>query len=607
MILLPMPRRLEMTEGFLLLPRRGYIQLLDIAADLLPAARVMQRGLAQIAGIHYEIVASGLDEGVVIDLLISSQLPHQQGYEMEIEPAGIHITAASPEGAFYAAQTLVQILRQHADGPIPSLQIEDRPDFRARGVMLDISRDKVPTMATLFALADQLAELKINQLQLYTEHTFAYRGHPTVWAQASPMTGEEILELDQYCRDRFIELVPNQNSFGHMERWLKLPAYRDLAEAPDGFTFPWGVRHAGGFTLNPLDPRSIELVVELYDELLPHFTSPLFNVGCDETFDLGLGQSKAECDRVGKGRVYLDYLKKIHALLQDHQRIMMFWGDIIIHHPALIPELPRDVVALEWGYEAGHPFDEHLAQFDSAGIPVFVCPGTSSWCSITGRTDNALANLREAAAAGIKNNAAGYLITDWGDYGHHQPLSISYLPYAAGAAYSWAHEANRRLDLPAALDAHVFHDRNRMMGQLAFDLGNVYKHCKKPLANGSALFWTLFGGPDHANRFSAVKADEYALAQSGVEEIISRLAAARMSCDNAALIADEFQFAADLLAHACKRGQFLLDRRIFDPVDLFTELQQLTARHRQMWLVRNREGGLWESAARLNNSQTAYQ
>ena len=99
--------------------------------------------------------------------------------------------------------------------------------------MLDISRDKVPTMATLFSLVDLLAELKINQLQLYTEHTFAYRNHPAVWAKASPMTGDEILQLDQYCRERFIELVPNQNSFGHMEQWLKLPQYRDLAEARD--------------------------------------------------------------------------------------------------------------------------------------------------------------------------------------------------------------------------------------------------------------------------------------------------------------------------------------------------------------------------------------
>jgi len=472
--------------------------------------------------------------------------------------------------------------------------------------MLDISRDKVPTMATLFALVDKFAELKINQLQLYTEHTFAYRNHPAAWVNASPMTGDEILQLDQYCRDRFIELVPNQNSFGHMERWLKLPEYRDLAEAPDGFTFPWGVRHAGGFTLNPLDPGSIELVAELYDELLPHFTSPLFNVGCDETFDLGLGKSKSECDRLGKGRVYLDFLKNIHALLQDHQRMMMFWGDIILRHPELIPDLPRDVVALEWGYEAGHPFDDHLAKFDQAGIPFFVCPGTSSWCSITGRTNNAIANLKESAESGIKHNAAGYLITDWGDYGHHQPLPISYLAYAAGAAYSWSFEANRDLDIAAAIDAHIFMDENKIMGRLAFDLGNVYLSSNFHLPNGSPFFWAVFAGPDHAKRFTSVTAEEFTAAQAAIASAMSPLSKARMSCPDGNLIADEFKFAADLLTHACQRGQFLLERASHDPNILHNDIKRLTAEHQRLWLARNRAGGLPDSARRMDQTQLAY-
>jgi hypothetical protein len=473
--------------------------------------------------------------------------------------------------------------------------------------MLDISRDKVPTMATLFSLVDRLAEMKINQLQLYTEHTFAYRNHPAVWANASPMTGDEILQLDQYCRERFIELVPNQNSFGHMERWLKLPEYRELAEAPDGFTFPWGVRHEGGFSLNPTDPRSLELVAGLYDELLPHFSSPLFNVGCDETFDLGLGKSKEECERLGKGRVYLEFLQQIHALLQDHQRMMMFWGDIILHHPELIAEMPRDVVALEWGYEAGHPFSEHLAKFEDAGIPFFVCPGTSSWCSIAGRTDNALANLKEAAEAGIAHDAAGYLITDWGDYGHHQPLPISYLGFAAGAAYAWSLEANRDLHIANALDAHLFKDASGVMGRVAFELGNVYRACKTPLLNGSPLFWTLFAGPDHKKRFSSVTAEEFGAAQAAISDAIAPLDGARMSCFDKDLVKDEFRFAAHLLNHACERGRFLLAQSTSAGKMLANDVSQLAVEHQRLWRARNRKGGLADSTTRLEKMRIEYE
>ena len=113
--------------------------------------------------------------------------------------------------------------------------------FAVRSYMLDISRDKVPTMGTLKQLVDILARFDYNQFQLYTEHTFAYTAHKAVWEKASPLTPEEIRELDLYCVMHGIELVPNQNCFGHMERWLTKPDYNHLAELPKGGApLPWG-------------------------------------------------------------------------------------------------------------------------------------------------------------------------------------------------------------------------------------------------------------------------------------------------------------------------------------------------------------------------------
>jgi hypothetical protein len=181
-------------------------------------------------------------------------------------------------------------------------------------------------METLFDLVDMFSGWKINHLELYTEHTFAYQNHREVWAQASPMTGEEVLRLDAYCRERFIELVPNQNSFGHMHHWLELPRYNHLAECPDGFELTWQghTRQMPPFSLNPTDRRSIEFMRELFSELLPHFSSTKFNVGCDETWDVGRGRSAGAVDEKGAGRVYLDYLLGIYDLVKRHQRTMHF-------------------------------------------------------------------------------------------------------------------------------------------------------------------------------------------------------------------------------------------------------------------------------------------
>lgn len=531
---------------------------------------------------------------------LRQELP-AQGYRLRLTPERITVQAADAAGAFYAQQTLRQLL-QHDGDAWPACAIEDWPDYPTRGVMLDISRDKVPTMATVCALVDQLAEWKINHLELYTEHTFAYRNHRAVWQEASPFTAAEIRQLDAYCRERFVELVPNQNSFGHFERWLKHPAYHCLAESPAGFTTPWGQRSACGSVLCPEEPRTVALLAELYTELLPNFTSRKFNVGCDETWELGAGRSQTACAQRGKGRVYLEFLLKIHKLVSQHGRTMHFWGDIILQHPELVAELPRDVVVLEWGYEADHKFAEHGALFARAGRPFYVCPGTSSWCTLTGRTANCLGNLENAAVNGLAHGATGFLNTDWGDGGHWQYLPVSYLGFAAGAALAWCAAANRDLarTLPALLDRHVFHDRAGVMGKLVYDLGNAYQVTGHLLGNSTLFHHLLASGRDR-DLFKNVDKARLAAAGEFIAATLLPLRRARMERPDAELIQAEFAQAARMATHAC-------DRALPTNNDaLAADLREIIAEHRRLWLARNRPGGLADSAARLEARLKDYQ
>ncbi|MBR1871467.1 MAG: glycoside hydrolase, partial [Kiritimatiellae bacterium] len=64
--------------------------------------------------------------------------------------------------------------------------------FSKRVYMLDISRDKVPTMGTLRLIVDMLEQAGYNQFQLYMEHTFAYTRHREIWKDADPLTPSEI-------------------------------------------------------------------------------------------------------------------------------------------------------------------------------------------------------------------------------------------------------------------------------------------------------------------------------------------------------------------------------------------------------------------------------
>nr|ACS15389.1 glycoside hydrolase family protein [uncultured bacterium FLS12] len=522
-------------------------------------------------------------------------VPHAEGYTISISRRVITVRAHDEAGLFRASQTLKQIGRlARTRGHLPCIDITDWPDFPNRGAMLDVTRTKVPEMESLYALVDKLAEWKYNQIQLYFQHAFAYRGHHPIWENASPMTPVQIRALDAYCRDRYIELVPNQECFGHMQNWLWHPDYNHLAEIA-------GAKSPAD--LCPTDPASIEFLDGLYADLLPNFTSRQFNVGCDEVGTLGLGRSKAVVEEKGQGRVYLDFLLQIYERVKKRGFRMQFWADIVLQHPELIPELPKDVIALEWGYGEHHPFDERCRLLAQSGISFYVAPGTSSW-SLIGMHDNAVANLKSAAENGLKHGAIGYLVTDWGDSGHWQFRSVSYPGLTYGAAVSWCYETNVDVDIPRALDAHVFEDAAGVMGQLVYDMGLAYRQ------NGVSLFRPLLRKPDAsfsvipphlrpaASKESLLKTIAY------MDDVMARLPETRMACPDADQTVEEWKLAAALARLACRLG-IARDEHDGAPTsalpadirrELATELEPLIPAYRQLWLARNRSGGLKQSA-----------
>ena len=146
--------------------------------NLLPVPRAVDLGTETVAQLEPRITVG------------AAGLP-AEGYALGISSKGITLDAADAAGAFYGQATLTQLARLH-DGHVPVGTVRDWPDFAQRGVMLDVSRDKVPTTATLHALVDRLASWKINHVELYAEHTFAYPEHEVVWRDASPFTPAEI-------------------------------------------------------------------------------------------------------------------------------------------------------------------------------------------------------------------------------------------------------------------------------------------------------------------------------------------------------------------------------------------------------------------------------
>ena len=371
--------------------------------------------------------------------------------------------------------------------------------FARRGLMLDISRNRVPTVETLHSLIDALQALNYNELQLYTEHTFAFAEHETGWQNASPLTASEILELDSYCADRGIELVPNQNSFGHMERWLKHADYKPLAECPEGFEHPLAGWRDTGSTLYP-DAESAAFMDKLYAELLPNFSSCQLHIGGDEPWELGKGRSAERVEREGKHRVYLDFMKQLFALAEKHGQTAQFWADIIMERPDLVSELPEGVIPVIWGYEADSPFAEQCRIVARAGFrdQFYVAPGAGNWNSFSGRLDVAKANINLAAKQGLANGARGLLLTAWGDNGHHQPWFTLY-PALIIAAAECHGQSLDETELAEIIDTLFYSNQSKGQGTSICALGQIDGLITQPSPPNSFLNSAFFANEKQLN------------------------------------------------------------------------------------------------------------
>lgn len=360
----------------------------------------------------------------------------EEEYKLSIKKDSIEIIASTSKGLFYGIQTLIQIIREYGYS-LPGIRVEDKPYFKHRGFYHDVTRGKVPKLETLMGLVDKASFYKINELQLYIEHTFAFKGMSEVWIDKDPLTSEEIIILDRYCKNKHIELIPSIATFGHLYEVLRTKTCKDLCELKETTESEYSfVDRMAHHTLNVTDEDSIKLVRNMLEQFIPLFSSNKFNICCDETFDLGKGKSSKDLDQLGAGRLYVDFLNKVISIVKEYDKEIMFWGDVIVGHPDLIHDIDKSVICLNWNYWCGVE-EKDTKIIAECGRRQYVCPGVGGWSHLMNLMDNAFENIYRMISYGVKYEAIGVLNTNWGDYGNINLLSSSIPGMIYGAALSW--------------------------------------------------------------------------------------------------------------------------------------------------------------------------
>lgn len=435
MDLLPKPKERSFQDGAYTPGIHAMILLAPgTAPGALLYARMLQQTFADQAGLTPDIGRGAARPGDIA-LAVDAALPAGQ-YRLAIAPDAVTLTAGDDEALCNGVQTLRQIIDLNG-AVLPAQTITDWPDMATRGYYFDCSRGRVPKLSYLKQVADRLCRYKVNQWQLYIEHTYLFRDLSEAWRDDTPLTAQEILELDDYCAARHIELVPSLSTFGHMYKILSTKTCCDLCELEDSEKIPFSYSYAGWHhTLNASDPDSLAFVKKLIDEYRPLFRTNKFNICDDETFDLGKGRSKEQADREGAQALYVRHVKALCEYIVAQGGIPQFWGDIMWRFPESCRELPKETICLNWGYLPEQRENE-IRDIAASGITQYACPGCCGWNRWMPLQLYAYKNNRIMGRHARKYHAVGILNTDWGDYGHINDPRLTVPGMLYGAAFAW--------------------------------------------------------------------------------------------------------------------------------------------------------------------------
>lgn len=460
MYLIPAPAKLEKKEGTFLFTYETYLNAEPGCSDLVSRQAGLFNAAVKKALGYSAVLRRGAGQRGDIVLRQDDSMK-KQSYMLDIDENGI-VLKGEESGLWHGMQTLLQILEQNG-AVVPALHIEDAPDIENRGYYFDGARGRVPKLDWLKKLADRMAYYKMNQLQIYIEHSYLFRGMTELWRDDTPLTAAEIMELDHYCRERGIELVPSLSSFGHLYKLLSTKEYAHLCELEDSDKQPFSVKgRMHHHTINTTDPESLALIKSMIGEYMELFSSRQFNICADETFDLGQGRSREAVEKLGKDRVYINFVKELAQFLADNGRRPMFWGDIILGFPELIKELPKEIICLNWGY-AWNQGEENTRRMYEAGGTQYCCPGCCGWNQFVPLNWNSYNNVSRLCSYAVKYGAIGILNTDWGDFLHVNHPDFSRTGMIYGAAFSWNTKIPSYEEINRQISRVEFHDSSEKL------------------------------------------------------------------------------------------------------------------------------------------------
>ena len=208
---------------------------------------------------------------------------------------------------------------------LPEVEVEDWPATAYRGAMIDMSEGPFPTEAEVKRQIDFLARWKVNQYYFYSETSIALDGYSLLSANERFMQ-QQIREIVSYARERHIDVIPSLELFGHLHDLFRIEKYSSLSDFPHGVEF------------NPKDPHVMQVLAGWVDQFSSLFPSQFVNIGFGETWQI---QEAAQHGGMTPTYLFVQQLRDVSRLFQQHKKTVMAWEDIMVKYPNIVSERHR--------------------------------------------------------------------------------------------------------------------------------------------------------------------------------------------------------------------------------------------------------------------------
>ncbi len=518
------------------------------------------------------------DDG--IPLFITYKDTNEEGYRLYVSNEEIKLEGDGINGAFYGIQTLCQIFE---NDEICCVEIEDKPKNEFRAFYQDVTRGRVPKVQTMKWLVDQLASYKINTLFIYMEHAYPFREHYGTIDLSCCITPEDIRELDKYCKENFISLIPSLATCSHLFDLLNVPQNMHLREIKDYkpkyvFWFERQEHH----TIDIENPESIEFIKSIIKQFSSNFSSEYIHICGDEPFDL-IRFGNRESRGIDVHKMYAEYLLEIIEYVKSLGKKVMLWGGSFRRdRPDLQSLIPEDALVCNHGY-AMEPPEERFMKYEGQNFRTVVCPSTSTYYRLVENVFCSRANIQNISKYGHKYGSIGMINTNWGDYGNPCSLELSMFGMVAGAQMSWDFENTLDDNFNKAINCLLYKNEkgyeyvyktDRIHAQANFwQLVRYYSNCIFP---GREIRWTQYPSIEGAHE-AAVKS----------KELYDELSAQKWERD---------EYRIELLSALEGTGviaELFVKHMTGTEPERWTNTEEWLKKYRKLWLEKNKESELF--------------